>query len=327
MEYRKLGNTDLELSAITYGAFAIGGTMWGGNEQKDSIASVKASIDHGVTTLDTAPFYGFGLSEEMIGQAIQGYDRSKIQLLSKFGLVWDGSNNGKGEFFFNAEEGGKQIPVYKYASKANVIKEVEESLKRLQTDYIDLLQIHWPDQTTPIAETMEALELLLQQGKIRAAGVSNYSVDQVKEARQTLNIASNQVGYSMLNRGIEQDLVPYALDHNLGLIVYSPMERGLLTGKYFNEGKLKDNDHRKGYFQQFDLAKVEAFLQAITPLAQDKGATLSQLVLRWTSLQPAISVVLAGSRNAEQAIANAQAMSIHLTGADLQFIHAELAKI
>ncbi|WP_353162650.1 aldo/keto reductase [Myroides odoratus] len=327
MEYRKLGNTDLELSAITYGAFAIGGTMWGGNEQKDSIASVKASIDHGVTTLDTAPFYGFGLSEEMIGQAIQGYDRSKIQLLSKFGLVWDGSNNGKGEFFFNAEEGGKQIPVYKYASKANVIKEVEESLKRLQTDYIDLLQIHWPDQTTPIAETMEALELLLQQGKIRAAGVSNYSVDQVKEARQTLNIGSNQVGYSMLNRGIEQDLVPYALDHNLGLIVYSPMERGLLTGKYFNEGKLKDNDHRKGYFQQFDLAKVEAFLQAITPLAQDKGATLSQLVLRWTSLQPAISVVLAGSRNAEQAIANAQAMSIHLTGADLQFIHAELAKI
>lgn len=327
MEYRKLGNTDLELSAITYGAFAIGGTMWGGNEQKDSIASVKASIDHGVTTLDTAPFYGFGLSEEMIGQAIKGYDRSKIQLLSKFGLVWDGSNNGKGEFFFDAGEGGKQIPVYKYASKANVIKEVEESLKRLQTDYIDLLQIHWPDQTTPIAETMEALELLLQQGKIRAAGVSNYSVDQVKEARQTLNIASNQVGYSMLNRGIEQDLVPYALDNNLGLIVYSPMERGLLTGKYFNDGKLKDNDHRNGYFQQFDLAKVEAFLQAITPLAQDKGATLSQLVLRWTTLQPAISVVLAGSRNAEQAIANAQAMNINLTDADLQFIHAELAKI
>lgn len=327
MEYRKLGNTDLELSAITYGAFAIGGTMWGGNEQKDSIASVRASIDHGVTTLDTAPFYGFGLSEEMIGQAIKGYDRSKIQLLSKFGLVWDGSNNGKGEFFFDAGEGGKQIPVYKYASKANVIKEVEESLKRLQTDYIDLLQIHWPDQTTPIAETMEALELLLQQGKIRAAGVSNYSVDQVKEARQTLNVASNQVGYSMLNRGIEQDLVSYALDHNLGIIVYSPMERGLLTGKYFNDGKLKDNDHRKGYFQQFDLAKVEAFLQAITPLAQDKGATLSQLVLRWTSLQPAISVVLAGSRNAEQAIANAQAMNINLTDADLQFIHAELAKI
>ncbi|MGL5275786.1 aldo/keto reductase [Myroides sp.] len=327
MEYRKLGNTDLELSTITYGAFAIGGNMWGGNEQKDSIESVRASIDHGVTTLDTAPFYGFGLSEEMIGQAIKGYDRSKIQLLSKFGLVWDGSNQGRGEHFFDAEDAGKTIPIYKYASKANVIKEVEESLRRLQTDYIDLLQIHWPDNTTPIAETMEALDTLIQQGKIRAAGVSNYSVDQVKEARQTLNIASNQVGYSMLNRGIEQDLVPYALDNNLGIIVYSPMERGLLTGKYFRDGKLKDNDHRNGYFQQFDLQKVEAFLNAITPLANDKGATLSQLVLRWTSLQPAISVVLAGARNAEQAIANAKAMNIILTTDEINFINTELAKI
>ncbi|HFK5553501.1 TPA: aldo/keto reductase [Elizabethkingia anophelis] len=327
MEFRKLGNTDLELSAITYGAFAIGGNMWGGNEKKDSIASVRASIDSGVTTLDTAPFYGFGLSEEMIGEAIKGYDRSKIQLLTKFGLVWDGSNQGKGEFFFDAEEAGKTIPVYKYASKTSVIKEVEESLKRLQTDYIDLLQIHWPDATTPISETMEALEILLQQGKIRAAGVSNYSVEQVAEARQSLNIASNQIGYSMLNRGVENDLVPYALENDLGIIVYSPMERGLLTGKYFKDGKLKDNDHRNGYFQQFDLEKVKTFLKTITPIAEDKNATLSQLVLRWTSLQPAITVVLAGARNAEQAAANAKAMDINLTAEELAFINTELSKI
>lgn len=327
MEFRKLGNTDLELSAITYGAFAIGGNMWGGNEKKDSIASVRASIDNGVTTLDTAPFYGFGLSEEMIGEAIKGYDRSKIQLLTKFGLVWDGSNQGKGEFFFDAEEAGKTIPVYKYASKASVIKEVEDSLKRLQTDYIDLLQIHWPDATTPISETMEALEILLQQGKIRVAGVSNYSVEQVAEARQSLNIASNQIGYSMLNRGVENDLVPYALENDLGIIVYSPMERGLLTGKYFKDGKLKDNDHRNGYFQQFDLEKVKTFLETITPIAEDKNATLSQLVLRWTSLQPAITVVLAGARNAEQAAANAKTMDINLTAEELAFINAELSKI
>ncbi|KGT09849.1 aldo/keto reductase [Elizabethkingia anophelis] len=327
MEFRKLGNTDLELSAITYGAFAIGGNMWGGNEKKDSIASVRASIDNGVTTLDTAPFYGFGLSEEMIGEAIKGYDRSKIQLLTKFGLVWDGSNQGKGEFFFDAEEAGKTIPVYKYASKTSVIKEVEESLKRLQTDYIDLLQIHWPDATTPISETMEALEILLQQGKIRAAGVSNYSVEQVAEARQSLNIASNQIGYSMLNRGVENDLVPYALENDLGIIVYSPMERGLLTGKYFKDGKLKDNDHRNGYFQQFDLEKVKTFLENITPIAEDKNATLSQLVLRWTSLQPAITLVLAGARNAEQAAANAKAMDINLTAEELAFINTELSKI
>ncbi|AIL45728.1 aldo/keto reductase [Elizabethkingia anophelis] len=327
MEFRKLGNTDLELSAITYGAFAIGGNMWGGNEKKDSVASVRASIDNGVTTLDTAPFYGFGLSEEMIGEAIKGFDRSKIQLLTKFGLVWDGSNQGKGEFFFDAEEAGKTIPVYKYASKTSVIKEVEDSLKRLQTDYIDLLQIHWPDATTPISETMEALEILLQQGKIRAAGVSNYSVEQVAEARQSLNIASNQIGYSMLNRVVENDLVPYALENDLGIIVYSPMERGLLTGKYFKDGKLKDNDHRNGYFQQFDLEKVKTFLKTITPIAEDKNATLSQLVLRWTSLQPAITVVLAGARNAEQAAANAKAMDINLTAEELAFINTELSKI
>ena len=327
MEFRKLGNTALELSAITHGAFAIGGNMWGGNEKKDSIDSIHASLDHGVTSIDTAPFYGFGLSEQMIGEAIKGKDRSKIQLLTKFGLVWDGSNQGKGEFFFDAEENGTKIPVYKFASKANIIKEVEESLKRLGTDYIDLLQLHWPDSTTPISETMEALDLLIQQGKIRTAGVSNYSVDQLKEASGTLKLASNQVSYSMLNRAIENDLVPYSLETQTGIIVYSPMERGLLTGKYFKESKLKDNDHRNGYFSQFDLDKVKTFLEAIEPIAQSKGATLSQLVLRWTTLQPAISVVLAGARNAAQAIANAQAMNITITAGELQLINDELSKL
>ena len=327
MEYRKLGNTDLELSTITHGAFAIGGHMWGGNEKQDSINSIHASLDHGVTSIDTAPFYGFGLSEEMIGEAIKGKDRSKIQLLTKFGLVWDGSNNGKGEFFFDAEDEGKTIPVYKLASKENIIKEVEESLQRLGTDYIDLLQLHWPDITTPISETMEAMELLIQQGKIRTAGVSNYSVAQMEEANRTLQLASNQVSYSMLNRAIENYLVPYSLENNTGIIVYSPMERGLLTGKYFKETQLKDNDHRNGYFSQFDLNKVKTFLEKIEPIAQEKGASLSQLVLKWTTLQPAITVVLAGARNAQQAIENAKAMSIDLSQEELNIINSALSEI
>ena len=327
MEYRKLGNTALELSAITYGSFAIGGNMWGGNEKKDSIASVHASLDHGVTSIDTAPFYGFGLSEEMIGEAIKGKDRSKIQLLTKFGLVWDGSNQGKGEFFFDASENGKTIPVYKFASKANIIKELEESLKRLGTDYIDLLQIHWPDSTTAISETMEALEVLIQQGKIRAAGVCNYSVDQLKEASATLTLASNQVSYSMLNRSIEQDLVPYALENQTSIIAYSPMERGLLTGKYFTENTLKQDDHRNDYFSQFDLEKVKSLIATLAPVAQNKGVTVAQLVLRWTTLQPGITVVLAGARNASQSIANAQAMDINFTAEELILINNELSKL
>jgi len=327
MEYRTLGNTDLEVSVITHGAFAIGGNMWGGNEKQDSINSIHASLDHGVTSIDTAPFYGFGLSEEMIGEAIKGRDRSTIQILTKFGLVWDGSNHGKGEFFFDAEENGQKIPVYKYASRQSIIKEVEESLQRLGTDYIDLLQIHWPDGTTPISETMEAMELLIQQGKIRAAGVSNYSIEQMQEANKTLKIASNQVSYSMLNRAIEQDLVPYSLENYSGIIVYSPMERGLLTGKYFKETQLKDNDHRNGYFSQFDVQKVKTFLEKIEPIAQEKGATLSQLVLRWTTLQPAITVVLAGARNAQQAIENAKAMSFDLSEEEMNFINTALKEI
>lgn len=319
MEFRQLGNSELKLSVITYGAFAIGGNMWGGNEKKDSIASVKAAVDHGVTTIDTAPFYGFGLSEELIGEAIKGYDRTAIQLLTKFGLVWDGSNNGKGDHFFDN--------VYKYSSKEQVIREAEASLKRLGTDYIDLLQIHWPDSTTPVHETMEALQLLIEQGKVRAAGVSNYTVAQVREARQTVNVASNQVAYSMLNRGIEQDLVPYALDNQLGIIAYSPMERGLLTGKYFQDGKLKADDHRNGYFQQFNQQQVKTFLEAITPLAKEKNASLSQLVLRWTTLQPGITVVLTGARNAEQAVQNAKAMEVSLSEAELAFIEQELVKV
>jgi len=168
---------------------------------------------------------------------------------------------------------------------------------------------------------------LIQQGKIRAAGVSNYSVAQMEEANRTLQLASNQVSYSMLNRAIENDLVPYSLENNTGIIVYSPMERGLLTGKYFKETQLKDNDHRNGYFSQFDLNKVKTFLEKIEPIAQEKGASLSQLVLRWTTLQPAITVVLAGARNAQQAIENAKAMSIDLSQEELNFINSALSEI
>lgn len=328
MEYRKLGATDLNLSTITYGAFAIGGSMWGGNEKKDSIEAIHASLDHGVTSLDTAPFYGFGLSEELIGEAIKGKDRSKIQILSKFGLVWDKSNQGKGEYFFDAaDDQGNPVPVYKFASKANIIKEVEESLKRLGTDYLDLLQIHWPDSTTPIAETMEAMDLLIKQGKIRAAGVCNYDLSQLKIAEETIRLASNQVSYSMLNRGIEADVVPFSIANDISIIAYSPLERGLLTGKYFKDSKLKSDDHRNGYFGQFQLDKVKAFVNKIQPIADGKNATLSQLVLRWTTLQPGITIVLAGARNAQQAIENAGATDLQISEDELKFISESLIQL
>lgn len=324
MEYRKLGDTAIALSAITYGAFAIGGTMWGGNEKKDSIASIQAALDHGMTTIDTAPFYGFGLSEELIGEAIQGRQRDQIQLLTKFGLVWDGSHQGKGEFFFDADHNGKAVPVYKLSSKASIIRELEDSLRRLRTDYIDLLQLHWPDATTPVDETMEALNVLIEQGKIRAAGVSNYNVEQLKAAESLITLSSNQVPYSMLNRSIEEDIIPYAQQHNQSIIAYSPLERGLLSGKYFADAKLKSDDHRNGYFGQFNLDKVSALINVLQPIAAAKNVKTAQLVLRWTSLQPGITVVLAGSRNAQQAIENAQAMDLNISAEEMQLISSAL---
>jgi len=327
MEFRKLGNTDLSLSAITYGAFAIGGTMWGGNEKKNSIEAIQASLDNGITTLDTAPVYGLGLSDELIREALKGRDRTKLQLLTKFGLVWDGSNKGKGVHFFDMEEKGQKLPVYRFSSKENIIKEVEESLKRLGTDYIDLLQQHWPDDSTPISETMEAMERLIEQGKIRAAGVSNHNLDLLKDAVKTFAPASNQVAYSMLNRSIEEDVIPYSLEKNIGIIAYSPMERGLLSGKYFANKKLGDGDHRSGYFEQFDLKKVETFLKAIEPIAVSKNASITQLVLRWTSLQKGITVVLAGARNAAQAKSNAEAIHLNISNEEMAFIQTELNKL
>lgn len=327
MEYRKLGKTELSLSAIACGSFAIGGTMWGGTDTNKAISAIHASLDYGVSTIDTAPFYGLGLSEELIGKAIKGRDRSRIQLLTKFGMVWDGSNNGRGDFMFTIDNNGISYPVYNYASKENVIKEAEESLKRLDTDYIDLLQIHWNAPTTRIDETMEALQRLTEQGKILTAGVCNYNLAQMETAEECIMLASSQLPYSMLTREIETEIIPHAIQENIGIIAYTPLERGLLTGKYFAGARLKADDHRNDYFNHFHLEKIKIFLDRIEPMAKDKNATVAQLVLRWTTLQPGITIVLAGARNAEQAISNAGAMQISLGKPELDFIDNELDQV
>ena len=327
MEYRKLGTSDLNLSVITFGAWAAGGWMWGSTDRKLANDAIITSYDQGVTTIDTAPIYGMGVSEEIVGEAIQELPRDKVQILTKFGMRWD-LKSPKGDFIFDSEDNdGRPVKIYKYASKESVIQEVEDSLKRLKTDYIDLIQLHWPDTTTPISETMEAMEILLQQGKVRAAGVSNYDAAQIIEARETLAIVSDQVPYSMLKRDIEDELVPYTIKNNVGIIAYSPLERGLLTGKYFKGETLQEKDHRNSYFNQFDLDKVQVFLKKLEVLAKEKNVAVSQLVLRWTTLQPGITIVLAGARNPTQAIQNAKAMEITIDNDEMKFINKALSEI
>lgn len=327
MEYRQLGESPVKASVITFGAWAIGGWMWGGADRKDAVTAIKAAYDEGVTTIDTAPAYGQGLSEEIVAEAVKGIPRDKLQILTKFGLRWD---LAKGEFFFKSKDNdGKDIDMYKYASKESVIEECENCLRRLQTDYIDLFQIHWADPTTPIAETMEALAILQQQGKIRAGGVCNYTAAQMQEADKTFNLASNQVPYSMVFRDIEKEVVPYCIENKRAVIAYSPMQRGLLTGKIkpghqFNEGDTRENNR---FYKPDNIKRVNVFLDTLRPLAESKQATLAQLVLRWTIDQPGITIALAGARNAEQAVQNAKAVDIKLSAAEIQFINDRIGEL
>ncbi|SFA49852.1 Predicted oxidoreductase [Pedobacter suwonensis] len=326
MEYRKIGNSDLELSVITFGAWAAGGWMWGSTDRNDAINAIKASYDLGVTSIDTAPIYGQGDSEEIVGDAIKGISRDKLQVVTKFGMRWDLT---KGDFGFKSKNNnGAAIDIYKYAGKESVIYECEQSLKRLGTDYIDLYQIHWPDSTTPISETFEAVSRLIEQGKVRYAGVCNYDVAQLKEADQTLEIISNQIPFSMVNRGVEEETVPYCIENNKSVLAYSPMERGLLTGKMTADYKFEEGDHRQGnkFFSPESIEKTNAFLAKIKPLADEKNATLSQLVLRWTIERPGITIALVGARNEKQAVQNAKAVNVKLNAEEIQFINTELEK-
>jgi len=324
MEYRKIGNSDLELSAITFGAWAAGGWMWGSTDRNDAIKAIKAGYDLGVTSIDTAPIYGQGESEEIVGEAVKEISRDKIQLVTKFGMRWDLE---KGKLAMQSKDNdGKNIDIYKYAGKESVIYECEQSLKRLGTDYIDLYQIHWADETTPISETFEAVSRLIEQGKVRYAGVCNYNVSQLKEADQTLEIISNQIPFSMVNRGVEVETVPYCIDKNKSILAYSPMERGLLTGKMTSDYQFEEGDHRKGnkFFTPESIQKTNAFLAKIKPLADEKNATLSQLVLRWTIERPGITIALAGARNEKQSVQNAEAINVKLSTEEIQFINNEL---
>jgi aryl-alcohol dehydrogenase-like predicted oxidoreductase len=327
MQYRKLSNSDLELSVITFGAWAAGGWMWGGTERKQAINAIRESYYVGVTSIDTAPAYGQGLSEEIVGEALTGIPRDKVQIITKYGLRWDLK---KGEFHFKSKDNeGKDIDMYKYSGREGIIQECENSLRRLKTDYIDLYQIHWADSTTPISETMETAALLIKQGKVRHAGVCNYNVAQLAEAEKSIKIISNQVPYSMVKREIEKEVVPHCIQNNKAILAYSPLERGLLTGKIKPGYQFEEGDHRANlfYFSDENIKRTNEFLDKIKPIAAGKGITLSQLVLGWTLAQPGITIALVGARNAEQAVANAKAGDITLSADEISTINGHLASL
>ncbi|MGC9454996.1 MAG: aldo/keto reductase [Phycisphaerae bacterium] len=322
MEYRQLGKSDVKVSAVTLGTWAIGGWMWGGQDESDAIDAIKRSVDLGVTSIDTAAVYGFGKSEELVGKAV-GDRRDKVQILTKYGLRWDLDSGGV-EHFDSQDNEGNPITIRKYAGRDSVIEECERSLKRLGTDYIDLYQCHWRDRSTPLEETFEAIDKLLKDGKILAAGVSNFSAEEIETANKVVPLAAAQPPFSMVNRGAEKDVIPYCHQNGIGVIVYSPLERGLLTGKVTLDREFPPDDHRSQnpFFSRENRERVLDFLGKVRPIAEAHDATLAQVVVNWTIHRPGITAALVGARNREQAEQNAAAGELELSDEEMNTIDA-----
>ena len=324
MRTRPLGPSEIEASVISLGAWAIGGWMWGGTDEAESIDAIHASIDVGATFIDTAPAYGFGLSETIIGKAVRDR-RERVILATKCGMV---CNTDRGELKFRSTAMGPdpegQISVQVYLAPLSVRNEVEGSLRRLQTDYLDLIQTHWQDPTTPIAETMGALLELKAEGKVRAIGVSNASPSQMEEYRAAGQLDVDQERYSLLDRDHDAANLPYCRDSGMAFLAYSPLAQGLLTGKVGPERRFPPDDLRHGK-ERFSVEwrqKVALLLGRIKPIAQRHGISLGQLAISWALHRPGLTHALCGARSPRQVEENAAASDVTLSDQEIAEIEA-----
>jgi aryl-alcohol dehydrogenase-like predicted oxidoreductase len=283
MEYTEIGALK-NVSRVGLGTWAIGGWMWGGTEEQESIDTIHAALDNGINLIDTAPVYGFGRSEEIVGKALaQGNYRERAVLATKVGMNW---NDGK---------------VFRDSRPQRIVEEVEDSLRRLQTDVIDLYQVHWPDPLVPIEDTATALLKLKESGKIRAIGVSNYSPEQIKAFEGVTALDSNQPPYNLFERGIEADVLPACKEHDVALITYGALCRGLLSGKMSTEREFVGDDLRQ-YDPKFKAPRFAEYLKAVERLeqiAQRHGRSVLHLAVRWV-LDMGSNVALWGARNPHQ---------------------------
>ena len=289
MRTRKLGNTDLELTVIGLGTWAIGGSWqfgWGPQDEADSIRTICAAVDAGINWIDTAPIYGCGDSERVVGRALKEMGEKPL-IATKCSQLW----NDKRE-------------KYSCLDHDSIIKECEDSLKRLGVEVIDLYQMHWSRPEEQLEEGWEAMAALVQQGKVRYIGVSNFSVEQLERVAKIYPVASLQPPYSMLRRDIEDDLIPYCGRNNIGIVAYSPMQKGLLTGKFSAEHMktLAADDHRRNdpNFNGELLEKNLAIVKAIKPIAERNGKTVAQLAIAWVLRKEEVTAAIVGARKQKQ---------------------------
>jgi aryl-alcohol dehydrogenase-like predicted oxidoreductase len=302
MHYRTLGSSNLSISSIGVGTWAMGGPWeygWGSIDDTKSIQAIHQAFDLGVNFIDTADVYGLGHAEEVVGKAIKDR-REDIIVATKFGLLWD-EQTGK----ITGENGKQQ----------HVFAACEASLKRLQTDYIDLYQIHWPDTNTPLEETLQALEQLVSHGKIRYFGVSNFSIEQLKICKQFPHFCSDQPPYNILSRRIEKDVLPFCKDNHIGLITYAGLAYGYLTGTFNLDYTFEKGDWR-GNHPAFKDNAWKQNLEIISRLKQwveQREKTLSELAIAWVLSELAVTTALVGSANPKHVKQNIQAINWKLS--------------
>jgi aryl-alcohol dehydrogenase-like predicted oxidoreductase len=282
-EFVEIPGTRLKVSRVALGTWAMGGWMWGGTDTRESIATIHAALTQGINLIDTAPVYGFGVSEEIVGAALDGV-RTQAVIATKTGLEWrDGQ-------------------VYRNATRARIMQEVEDSLRRLRTDYIDIYQVHWPDPLVPVEETAEAMRLLYEQGKIRAVGVSNFSVDQMERFRRVAPLHVLQSPYNLFERAIETEVLPYCRANHIVTLGYGALCRGLLSGRMRPDTKFEGDDLRRidPKFQPPRFAQYLDAVRQLDELAQRRfHRSVIQLAVRWM-LDQGISVALWGGRHPDQ---------------------------
>jgi aryl-alcohol dehydrogenase-like predicted oxidoreductase len=310
MEQIEFVKSGLTTSRIGIGTWAMGGWMWGGTDEAQSIATIQSAIDRGVTLIDTAPVYGFGRSEEIVGKALEGSLRQKVTIATKVGLAW------------------KDGAVYRDSRPARIRKEIEDSLRRLRTDVIDLYQVHWPDFETPIAETARTMEDLRREGKIRAIGVSNFSPTQMRMFSADAQLDAVQPPYNLFERAIEADVLPYAVGAGLTILSYGALCRGLLSGRMTLETKFDGDDLRKidPKFQGKRFRQYLAAVGELKKLARERfGKSVLALAVRWV-LDQGPTIALWGARHPRQLDPITDVEGWHIDAATKQDIDAILKR-
>lgn len=305
MQKRTLGKNGPELTVIGFGSWATGGPWqfgWGPQDDDKSIKAIRKSLEGGINWIDTAAVYGFGHAEEVVSKAL-GNMRKDVFIATKCGRTWDGKGNN-----------------FKNLKPESIRREIEDSLRRLNTDYVDLYQIHWPDTETgtPIEESWDIMKEIKDEGKARFIGVSNFDIELMEKCRKICPIQSLQPPYNLIRRDVENDILPYCLENGIGVIPYSPMQSGLLTGK-FDLSRLAADDWRRNnpIYQEPNLNRHLAFVESLRSVAEKKGATVGQIAVNWVLANPAVTSAIVGSRSPQQAEENLRIPEIILEKSDI----------